>query len=78
MLDVILYGHDKRGLLTLREKSFASLRELAAFFRSDPSSGWKWAEVQVSAEPGRPRVMHYSADCLRSMVVNSNQRPVAN
>jgi hypothetical protein len=78
MLDVVLYGFDGRGLLTLQEQPFASLQELATFFASPDSSRWQWAEVEISAEPGHRQIVHYSADALRGMIVDSSRTPSLN
>jgi hypothetical protein len=78
MLDVVLYGYDGRRLLTLQERSFESLQELASFFHSPGASRWKWAEVEISTDPDRREIIHYSADALRGMIVASSLCPSMN
>ncbi len=71
MLDVILYGYDSKGRLTLEERPFHSRTGLAHFFASVQSIPWKWAEVTVITREGIRRVARYSADDLRVMVEGS-------
>jgi hypothetical protein len=78
MLDVILYGYDAKGHLTLQERRFQSLRELSSFFSSPKATRWQWAEVEISAADGQPKVIHYSADSLRAMIVASSLEPSRN
>jgi hypothetical protein len=78
MLDVILYGYDAQGRLTLQERCFASLRELSSYFSSPKATRWQWAELEISAEDGQTQVVHYSADALRGMIVASCLQPSLN
>jgi hypothetical protein len=78
MLDVVLYGYDGRGRLTLQEKSFANLNDLARYFDSPNGARWKWAEVDISTDPDQPQIVHYSASALRGMVVASCRVPSYN
>ncbi len=69
MLDVVLYGYDHFGLLTLRERTFRSLRELARHFLStDDGTHWQWAEVEVLEVSGGTRVIKYTPDRLLELV----------
>jgi hypothetical protein len=78
MLDVVLYGHDACGLLTLRERSFANLRELATFLATPDGSDWEWAEVENAGVPDSRQIVHYSADSLRNMIVSPCRVPSLN
>jgi hypothetical protein len=68
MLDVVLYGHDRQGLLILKERRFRSMKALAAFFRTPKASHWEWAEVDISADHNHSQMVKYTADELRSIV----------
>jgi hypothetical protein len=65
MLDVLLYTHDQRGCLTLREEAFDTFDDLCLFFASMESRPWEWAEVTGLGVDGRIRTSRYSATFLR-------------
>jgi hypothetical protein len=78
MIDVILYGKDAKGRLTLRECRFGCLRELSSYLSSPKAARWEWAEIETSTEPGQKQIVHYTADSLRKLVMSSSRTPSIN
>ena len=78
MLDVVLYGYDRRGRFHLREQDFFSLRGLAHFFASSRSAAWEWAEVTTVRSDGVSRVVRYSREDLMAIIEGPCSDPVPN
>jgi len=78
MLEVILYRRNRRGRLSSQECRFDSIRALRDFFSTGETSPWEGAEVNISAVPGLPRIVDYSADRLRTMIMASGREPSLN
>jgi hypothetical protein len=78
MIDVILYGKDQRGRLTLQERSFGDLRELSSFLFSPKAARWEWAEIEHPTQSGRTRTVQYTTDALRELVISASRLPSLN